>query len=139
MVAGFDRYFQIARCFRDEDLRADRQPEFTQIDIEMSFATRELVMEVAEGVARAIWKDALGYDIRRDPGDRLGRVDASVRRRRARHPVRHGARRPGPALGSTDFTPVRAALDAGGIVRGFVVKGAPRRRRARRSTPGPRS
>jgi len=123
MVSGFDRYFQIARCFRDEDLRADRQPEFTQIDIEASFVTREDIMAVAEGLICALWSTA-GHTLQA-PFRRMTYRDAMERYGCDRPDLRY-------ALEINDLTSVFAeselsfvkqAIDAGGRVRGIRVPG----------------
>src|SRR5262249_37322282 len=78
MVAGMERYYQLVRCFRDEDFRADRQPEFTQIDLEMSFVTREDVMAVAEDLLQRLWREIAGYELTLPLG-RLSYADAMAR------------------------------------------------------------
>jgi aspartyl-tRNA synthetase len=78
MVSGLERYYQLVRCFRDEDFRADRQPEFTQIDIEMSFITREDVVEVAENLVQRLWAEITGYQVPR-PIPRMTYADAMAR------------------------------------------------------------
>ncbi len=78
MVSSFDRYFQIAKCFRDEDLRADRQPEFTQFDIEMTFVTEEDIYEVSEGLMKRLFKEAIGLDLE-TPFPRMKYHDAMAR------------------------------------------------------------
>ncbi|NUS98230.1 MAG: aspartate--tRNA ligase [Gemmatimonadaceae bacterium] len=123
MVSGFDRYFQIARCFRDEDLRADRQPEFTQIDIEASFVDQEDVMALAEGLIGALWAEA-GYEIpERFP--RITYADAMERYGIDRPDLRFGLEIADAStlFATLDFAPTKAALDEGGRVRGIVVPG----------------
>ncbi len=123
MVAGFDRYFQIARCFRDEDLRADRQPEFTQIDLEASFVTARDVQDAVEAVLVALWNEA-GIDIPR-PFPRLGYAEAMERYGVDKPDLRHDlAIRDLTGMVAEDSAPfLRETVNGGGRVRGFVVQG----------------
>ena len=94
MIAGFDRYYQIVKCFRDEDLRADRQPEFTQIDIETSFLGEEEIRELMEELVRHLFKEVLGVELPDPfPVMTLRRRDARLRRRQA-GPARAAQARP---------------------------------------------
>jgi aspartyl-tRNA synthetase len=122
MIAGFDKYYQIARCFRDEDLRADRQPEFTQLDVEMSFAHPEMVYRVMQGTFQHVFK--------------LIDVDLGIEWQRMTYAEamgRYGSDKPDLRFGmelidlsdplrETDFAPFRSALDAGGQVKCIVVR-----------------
>jgi aspartyl-tRNA synthetase len=124
MVAGVEKYFQIARCFRDEDLRADRQPEFTQIDIEASFATPDDIFAVTEGMLAAIFKAARDIDIK-TPFDRLTYREAINR---------YGSDKPDRRFGvelvdltdefrASSFKVFRNAVDSGGVVKAINAKG----------------
>ena len=124
MIAGMDRYFQICKCFRDEDLRADRQPEFTQIDVEMSFATEDLVYGVVEGAIQAMFA-AAGYPVTA-PFPRISYDDAMLK---------YGSDKPDLRAGMeiVELLPIFAAAlpefmreiaEADRAIRGFVVTGA---------------
>ena len=125
MLAGFDRYLQIARCFRDEDLRADRQPEFTQIDLEMSFVDEEDVQAVNEGLMKEIFREILGKDLAL-PLRRITWKEAMERYGSDKPDTRFGLELTdlSDQLKDTAFAVFRGALDAGGSVRAINVKGA---------------
>ncbi len=124
MCAGFDRYFQIARCFRDEDLRADRQLEFTQIDIEASFVTREDIIVMAEGLMKALWFEG-GFEID-IPFPRMGYADAMERYGCDRPDLRYGMeiRDLTAVFATSESGIIQGAIAAGGRVRGITVPGA---------------
>ena len=123
MVSGFDRYFQLARCFRDEDLRADRQPEFTQIDIEASFVGQEDVMAFAETLIRALWQE--GGSSMPDRVPRLAYADAMERFGIDRPDMRYGLEIAdvSEVFRGVEFGITSGALAAGGRVRGIRVLG----------------
>ena len=124
MVAGVEKYFQIAKCFRDEDLRADRQPEFTQIDIEASFVTPDDILAATEGMLAAIFKAALNIDIK-TPFDRLTYRDAVNRFGSDKPDRRFGIELVdlGEIFRESSFKVFRSALDAGGVVKAINAKG----------------
>lgn len=125
MVAGFDRYMQIARCFRDEDLRADRQPEFTQIDLEMSFVEMEDVLEIGEGYIKRVFKDALGIDIP-TPLPRLTFKEAMERYGSDKPDTRYGMELIdlSEIVKNTEFVVFKGALENGGSVRAIKAENA---------------
>ena len=124
MVAGVEKYFQIAKCFRDEDLRADRQPEFTQIDIEASFVTPDDIFEITEGMLAAIFKAAHHIEIK-TPFDRLTYREAVSRYGSDKPDRRFGMELVdlGEVFRESSFKVFRNALDAGGVVKAINAKG----------------
>jgi len=123
MVAGTDRYFQIARCYRDEDLRADRQPEFTQIDVEMSFADEDAVLDVSEGMIAAVYRE-LGREIEL-PFKRLSYKEAIDRFGIDKPDIRFGMELVDVTDIASDsqFRVFREIVDEGGIVKGLCAPG----------------
>ena len=124
MVAGFDKYFQLARCFRDEDLRADRQPEFTQIDIEMSFVDTEDVLAVGEGLVKHIFKSVMGVDIE-TPIPRYTYKECMERYGSDKPDIRFGMeiQNVSEAVKGCSFPVFASAVEAGGSVRAINLKG----------------
>ncbi len=124
MVSGLDRYFQVVKCFRDEDLRADRQPEFTQIDIEASFVTPEMIYEIMEGLITTVWKETIGHEIS-TPVDRMTYQEAVDQ---------YGNDRPDRRIPwtlktvtdlfqGTKFKIFAGVIKSGGVIRGFKIPG----------------
>lgn len=124
MVAGAERYFQIVRCFRDEDLRADRQPEFTQIDIELSFCTQETILEMMEKMMVHIFSETLGETIA-NPFPRLTYLEAMERYGSDKPDTRFGLelRDLSKTVAGVEFKVFQQVLAGGGVVKGINAKG----------------
>lgn len=125
MVAGFEKYFQVARCFRDEDLRSDRQPEFTQLDLEMSFIDEEDILVLMEELFTSLVEN-ITPDMRiLKPFPRLSYRDAMERYGSDKPDLRYGLEIRGISdiVAGSEFTVFRSALDAGGVVRGICAPG----------------
>ncbi|MEX0747481.1 MAG: aspartate--tRNA ligase, partial [Rhodothermales bacterium] len=124
MVAGLDRYFQIVKCFRDEDLRADRQPEFTQIDVEMTFPTEEVIYATFEGLVKAIWKEVKGVEIP-TPFPRLSYHDAMTKYGSDKPDLRFGLeiQDVSSAFQGSGFRVFDSVLESGGHIVALNVQG----------------
>jgi aspartyl-tRNA synthetase len=124
MVSGFDRYFQIARCFRDEDLRADRQPEFTQIDMELSFVEENDVMTITEGLLKKVFKETLDVDVK-TPIRRMKYKDAMENYGSDKPDLRFGMelKNISSLVESCEFSVFTDAIKNGGSVRAILAKG----------------
>jgi aspartyl-tRNA synthetase len=124
MVAGFDRYFQIVRCFRDEDLRADRQPEFTQIDVEMSFVTEEDVFNIVEGLIFRLMKEIKGIEIQL-PFPRIPYVEAIEKYGTDKPDLRFDLEivNVTDIFKTTEFKVFREAIENGGVICGLNLPG----------------
>jgi aspartyl-tRNA synthetase len=124
MVSGFDKYFQIAKCFRDEDLRADRQPEFTQIDIEMSFTSEDEIFLLMEGMFKQIFKEGIGLDLK-TPFPRLTYKDAIDRFGSDKPDMRFGMELVDftKDFSGTEFKIFKQVIEAGGIIKGLNATG----------------
>jgi aspartyl-tRNA synthetase len=125
MVAGYDRYFQITRCFRDEDLRAERQPEFTQVDVEMSFCTPQEVQDVVEDMLKRVWKALLDVDIP-TPFQRISYTEAVSRFGLDAPDMRFGLelRDVSECVKNSGFKVFADTVAAGGVVKGINLVGA---------------
>ena len=124
MVAGFERYYQIVKCFRDEDLRADRQPEFTQVDMEMAFVNEENIFEITEGLLHHVFKKILGYELE-IPFPRLTYDEAIARYGTDKPDTRFGLELVDvtPAFANSNFRVFAQLIDAGGMVKALNLKG----------------
>ncbi len=124
MAAGYDRYYQVAKCFRDEDLRADRQPEFTQIDMELSFVDIEDVLDVNERLLARVFKEAIGVDVPL-PLQRMTWAEAMERFGSDKPDIRFGMELVNvtDVVKDCDFVVFKGAIENGGSVRGINVKG----------------
>lgn len=124
MVAGFEKYFQIARCFRDEDLRADRQPEFTQVDIETSFLSMEEIIAMTEGMLSAVMKEVKGIEVK-TPFQRMTYKEAMERYGSDKPDVRFGLElvNLSEIVKDSSFKVFTSAVEKGGVVKAINVKG----------------